>query len=118
MQEFVLSESEIVNEIEHIMSFLDEPLFDYSAIPVYFVSKLARSSVKTVVGGEGGDEFALVAHAEGPIEEGVDDDLAARQRGGHRRGKLQLSAFEMNAEVVPDDTAVLDRQQQVQVEVR
>jgi len=57
MQEYVLSESEIFGEIENIMSFLDEPLFDYSAIPVYFISKLARSHVKTVLGGEGGDEL-------------------------------------------------------------
>ncbi len=53
----VLSEMEISREIEKIMSFIDEPLFDYSAIPVYFVSKLARSRLKTVIGGEGGDEL-------------------------------------------------------------
>lgn len=57
LYEFILTEDEIVKEIEHIMSFMDEPLFDYSAIPVYFVSKLARSHVKTVIGGEGGDEL-------------------------------------------------------------
>jgi asparagine synthase (glutamine-hydrolysing) len=57
LHEFILSESEIIGEIEHIMSFLDEPFFDYSAIPVYFVSKMARSHVKTVVGGDGGDEL-------------------------------------------------------------
>lgn len=57
LHEIILSENEVCREIEHIMSFLDEPLFDYSAIPVYFVSKLARSHVKTVIGGEGGDEL-------------------------------------------------------------
>jgi asparagine synthase (glutamine-hydrolysing) len=57
LQEMILSENEIYKEIDHIMSFLDEPLFDYSAIPLYFVSKMARSHVKTVVGGEGGDEL-------------------------------------------------------------
>ncbi|MBI5664204.1 MAG: asparagine synthase (glutamine-hydrolyzing) [Nitrospirae bacterium] len=57
LHEVILSERDIIGEIENIMSFLDEPLFDYSAIPVYFVSKLARSMVKTVVGGEGGDEL-------------------------------------------------------------
>lgn len=57
LHEIILSEHEITNEIEKIMSFLDEPLFDYSAIPVYFVSKFACSHVKTVIGGEGGDEL-------------------------------------------------------------
>jgi asparagine synthase (glutamine-hydrolysing) len=57
LHEHILSENEIFGEIENIMSFLDEPLFDYSAIPVYFISKLARSKVKTVIGGEGGDEL-------------------------------------------------------------
>lgn len=57
LKEIVLSETEIFNEIEKIITFFDEPLMDYSAIPTYFVSKLARSSVKTVVGGEGGDEL-------------------------------------------------------------
>jgi asparagine synthase (glutamine-hydrolysing) len=57
LHEFILSENEIIDEIEHIMSFLDEPLFDYSTIPVYFVSKMARLKVKTVIGGEGGDEL-------------------------------------------------------------
>ena len=57
MQEYILPENEIFGEIEKIMSFLDEPLFDYSVIPVYFISKYARSHVKTVLGGEGGDEL-------------------------------------------------------------
>lgn len=57
LHEFILSEKEIFGELEHIMSLIDEPLFDYSAIPVYFISKLAKSHVKTVIGGEGGDEL-------------------------------------------------------------
>jgi asparagine synthase (glutamine-hydrolysing) len=57
LREIVLSETEIFNEIDNIISSFDEPLMDYSAIPTYFVSKLARSHVKTVVGGEGGDEL-------------------------------------------------------------
>lgn len=57
LHKHILSEKEIFNEIEHIMSFIDEPLFDYSSIPVYFVSKFAREKVKTVIGGEGGDEL-------------------------------------------------------------
>lgn len=57
LNKLVLSEREIFDEIERIISIHDEPLFDYSAIPTYFVSKFARSSVKTVLSGEGGDEL-------------------------------------------------------------
>ncbi len=57
LHEFILSEKDVIKEIDRIMSFFDEPLFDYSTIPVYFISKLARSKVKTVIGGEGGDEL-------------------------------------------------------------
>ncbi len=57
LEEIVLSETEILNEIDTIIASFDEPLMDYSAIPMYFVSKLARSHVKTVIGGEGGDEL-------------------------------------------------------------
>jgi len=57
LHEFILSGKDVAWEIDRIMSFLDEPLFDYSVIPVYFISRYARSCVKTVVGGEGGDEL-------------------------------------------------------------
>jgi len=57
LHKIILSENDILRDIEHIMSFFDEPLYDYSAIPVFYVSRLARSMVKTVVGGEGGDEL-------------------------------------------------------------
>ncbi len=57
LNKMVLTEKEIFNEIEQIISGFDEPLMDYSAIPTYFVSKFARSGVKTVLSGEGGDEL-------------------------------------------------------------
>lgn len=57
LNEFVLSEAQISDEIERIVSLQDEPLFDYSCIPTYFVSKFARTKVKTVLSGEGGDEL-------------------------------------------------------------
>jgi asparagine synthase (glutamine-hydrolysing) len=57
LEEVILSEKEVINELDTIISAFDEPLMDYSSIPMYFVSKSARSHVKTVVGGEGGDEL-------------------------------------------------------------
>jgi len=57
--EEILEPKQMLNALEEIVNVLDEPFNDSSVIPTYLVSKFARRHVKTVLGGDGGDELFL-----------------------------------------------------------
>jgi asparagine synthase (glutamine-hydrolysing) len=48
---------DVVQVVEDLTWYLDEPFGDTSAIPTYMVSKLAAEHVKVVLSGDGGDEL-------------------------------------------------------------
>ena len=48
---------DVVQIVEDLTWFLDEPFGDTSAIPTYMVSQLASQHVKVVLSGDGGDEL-------------------------------------------------------------
>ena len=46
----------MIESIEDLLAFFDEPFADYSAIPTYIISKMASEHVRVVLTGDGGDE--------------------------------------------------------------
>lgn len=55
-EEFVL-EPEALKLTEKLIRHLDEPFGDFSIFPTYLVSEMARSRVKVILSGDGGDEL-------------------------------------------------------------
>lgn len=53
--EFLVSQN-VAEQLEHIVSFFDEPFADPSLVPTFFVSELARQAVTVAIAGDGGDE--------------------------------------------------------------
>ena len=53
----VVLKPDVVQIVEDLTWYLDEPFGDTSAIPTYMVSKLASAHVKVVLSGDGGDEL-------------------------------------------------------------
>lgn len=54
--EFILNEEDLLDSISRIIQNFDEPFADSSALPSYYVAKMASKHVKVVLTGDGGDE--------------------------------------------------------------
>jgi len=55
--EYYLSVKECLGIVEKLPEIYDEPFGDNSAIPTYYVSKLAKENVTVALSGDGGDEL-------------------------------------------------------------
>lgn len=73
----LIVQENVEDNLEHIVSFFDEPFADPSLVPTYFVSQLAREKVTVAIAGDGGDEvFAgyekyAADHVENKLREKV-----------------------------------------------
>ncbi|HEY8176702.1 MAG TPA: asparagine synthase (glutamine-hydrolyzing) [Gemmatimonadaceae bacterium] len=55
--EIEIGQDEFVDFLPHMVRFTDEPLADLASVPLYYVSRLARETVKVALSGEGSDEI-------------------------------------------------------------
>ena len=55
--ELYIEEADALSIVPQLTDVFDEPFADASAIPAQLVSRLAKTSVKTVLSGDGADEF-------------------------------------------------------------
>ena len=53
----VITVDEFVSELPNIIWYMDEPMADAAAVPLYFVAREARKYVTVVLSGEGSDEL-------------------------------------------------------------
>ncbi|MDD9897555.1 MAG: asparagine synthase (glutamine-hydrolyzing) [Candidatus Melainabacteria bacterium] len=52
-----VSADDMLGLVDKLGGIMDEPMADASLVPTYFVSKIAASKMKTVLGGDGADEL-------------------------------------------------------------
>jgi asparagine synthase (glutamine-hydrolysing) len=55
--EIILSAKDVLHTIPEVLTYLDEPFADSSAIPQYIVSRETKKHVKVALSGDGGDEL-------------------------------------------------------------
>ena len=94
--ELYISEKEMLDLVDSIPQYYDEPFADNSEIPSMLVSKLARKDVTVALSGDGGDEFFCGYN--------VYDNVATAQ-------KLEIPGAIVNAigQIPAGDGKLLDR---------
>ncbi|WNC72546.1 asparagine synthase (glutamine-hydrolyzing) [Thalassotalea psychrophila] len=80
----------VADNLEHIVSFFDEPFADPSLIPTYFVAKLAREKVTVAISGDGGDE--VFAGYEKYSIDAIENNLRVKTPKFIRKNILPFSA--------------------------
>ena len=82
LHEIDMGEGDFVRNISKVIYHLDQPVAGPGSFPQYMVSKFARTALKVVLGGQGGDEIFggyvryLIAYFEQCIKGAIDGTMA------------------------------------------
>ena len=96
-----LVEPEALSILEDLVWHFDEPFADASAIPTYYVSKLARQDVTVALSGDGGDE-TFAGYVQRYRMNRFEDRIRRRVPGGIRRTAISgLARFYPRVESLP-----------------
>ena len=93
-RKFILRYEDVLDILDDIISYYDEPFGDSSAIPSYYVAKLARNDVKVVLTGDCADELF------GGYEKYLADYYSSKYR---KIPKLLRRVFERIVNYVPQN---------------
>ncbi len=76
----------ILDNLEHLVSFFDEPFADPSLVPTFFVSQLAKTKVTVALAGDGGDEN-FAGYSKYSVDK-IENDLRKKVPGFIRKNLL------------------------------
>ena len=91
LYEVIPTASEFVDQLPNLLYALDEPVAGPGLFPQYAVSKLAKSHVKVVLGGQGGDEIfgGYARYLVGYLEQALKGAIFETQEEGEHLVSLQ-----------------------------
>ncbi len=101
--EIEINQADFLSFLPDFVRFTDEPLADLASVPLYYLSRLARGTVKVALSGEGSDEVLAGYDFELRVQDWDAQRLAAGAATGRSRRWPRLPFISRPAPPLPWD---------------